>query len=166
MVSSLVYEELDMRKLILGITLSVALGGSFSAFGQETAAVDPTVPVPPLQPTIAACDEVAKNPEIADPVNGRCVTSTGAYIASLSSLPPETSQQALADLVVALGELVQQGSDVCDKFDDEIAAAVRMAATASTDPDQVASLTEIAQTIDDCAVGQTAALVPPAASSP
>lgn len=155
-----------MRKLVLGLTLAAAIGGIFPAFAQDTAAVDPNATTPSIQPTIAVCDEVAKNPEIADPVSGQCVTSTGAFVASLKGLPPEVAEQSLADLVVALGELVQQGGPECDAFDDEIAAAVRMAATASTNPDQIASLNEIAQTIDDCEVGQTAALIPPVPASP
>jgi len=154
-----------MRKIVMGITLAVAMGGSFSAFAQDTAAIDPSAAVPSIQPTVATCDEVAKNPEIADPVSGQCVTSTTAFVASLSGLPPDVAEQSIADLVVALGELVQQGGPECDAFDDEIAAAIRLAATASTNPEQAASLTEIAQTIDDCQVGQTAALVPPVITS-
>jgi len=148
-----------MRKIVLGITLAVAMGGSFSAFAQETAAVDPSASVPSIQPTVGVCETVSKTPEIADPIAGQCVTSTGAYIASLKGLPPAASEQAIADLVVALAPLAQLGGPACDAYDDEIAAAIRMAATGSTNPEQVASLAEIAQTIDDCAVGETAALI-------
>ncbi len=148
-----------MRTLMLGVTLAVAMGGSFSAFAQDVAAVDSNASVPSIEPTVGVCETVSKNPEIADPISGQCVTSTGAYIASLKGLPPATSEQAIADLVVALAPLAQLGGPTCDAYDDEIAAAIRMAASGSTDPEQVASLNEIAQTIDDCAVGETAALI-------
>jgi hypothetical protein len=148
-----------MRKLVLGITLAVAMGGSFSALAQETAAVDPSAPVPSIQPTVSVCETVSKNPELADAISGQCVTSTGAFIAALKGQPPAVAEQAIADLVVALAPLAQLGGPACDAYDDEIAAAIRMAATGSTNPEQVASLTEIAQTVDDCAVDQTAALI-------
>lgn len=149
-------------KVVLATALAAALMVvSFPSMAQTVAAIDPSAATPSIDPAVGACDYVAKNPEIADPISGQCVTATGAYIASLSGLPPAEAEQALADLVVALAPMAQAAGPTCDKFDDEIAAAIRMAATASPNPEQVSSLNEIADTVADCSYDSTAAIAEP-----
>jgi hypothetical protein len=151
------------RHFLTIAVLSLATG----AFAQDVANTGPasTASIPSFDPVVGQCETVATTPEIADPASGICVTATREFVASLSGLPAEAVQQQLADLVVALAVLPEGGAQ-CETFDDEIAEAIRIASTATTDPEQAAQFNEIAQTVvDQCGTGRTAAideaLIPP-----
>ncbi len=149
-----------MKKLVGSAAILLGLMAG-APLAQETALADPSAPIPAIQPVVGQCEIVAADPERADAAAGICVTATQSFIAALQGRTPAESDQAIADLVLALAPLSQQ-DETCDVFDDEIAAAIRLAASASSDPEQATRLTEIAQTIDECEAGSTAAIGGPA----
>lgn len=152
----------DMRRRLLAAAALAAattwMPATFIdiALAQDAASINSAAPTV-IEPVVAKCEIVAANPEQADPTDGICIGATKSFVSSLAGLPAADADQSITDLVVALAALVQQDL-ACDANEDEIAAAIRYAATATSNPDQLAQLNEIAQTIDDCSTGATAAL--------
>ena len=139
------------------ISISLAAIGLFAAptLAQQTAAVSPSVPTSDL--VYSPCKTVSESPEIANVQSGICVTAARSYLDGLAGVAPADADQAIADAVAAIAPLAIEDAE-CNAFDDEIAAAVRVLATRSSDPAQQAQLAEIAQTIEDCTPGATAAI--------
>jgi hypothetical protein len=129
-----------------------------AAYAQDVAAVDPTVTLPSIDAVYKPCEIVSMNPGDGDVTDGICIGATQTYLAALEGLPVDSKDKAISDMVFRIAPLAQ-ADGVCNKFDDEVAAAVRLAAAATTNPELLAQLIEIAQTIkDDCAKKPTAAL--------
>jgi hypothetical protein len=139
------------------VAASLVLVGLFSlpAAAQDTALVSPTAPTSDL--VYSPCKEVSESPEIADVQSRICVTAARSYLDAIVGLPATDTDQAVADAVSAIAPLAIEDAE-CNAFDDEIAAAVRVLATRSSDPNQQTQLAEIAQMIQDCADGTTAAI--------
>ena len=132
-----------------------------SAFAQDMAAVDPAAGLPSIEPVKGQCEIVAAAPEPGDPTDGMCLAATQTFLTGLSGLPAASSDQSITNLVLALAPLAQDDG-ICNSVDDEIAAAIRLAAGSSSTPEQQLQLAEIADTVaDDCATGATAAIPPP-----
>jgi hypothetical protein len=139
------------------LSASLVVVGLFSlpVAAQDTALVSPVPPTADL--VYSPCKTVSETPEIADVQSGICVTAARSYLDAIVGLPATEADQAVADAVAAIAPLAIEDAE-CNTFDDEIAAAIRVLATRSSDPTQQGQLAEIAQTVQDCADGTTAAI--------
>lgn len=142
-----------MSKVLICVAFLAAI--SFPALAQDTAAVDPNVPTPDLGPVVSACQTVAAAPELSSP-NGPCISATRAFLGALPT-PSPAADLEIQGLVVELLELSQL-FPTCDTFDDELAAAIREAAAAMSDPDLRAQFLDAATSIDDCVVTNLGAI--------
>jgi hypothetical protein len=135
----------------------VALGGvSPGALAQQTATLGPTV----ITPVVDQCQIVATNQKAGDTTtDGLCISRTQTFLTALVASQPTNAvlDQTIADLIVQLATLAS-ADDACNAFDTEIAEAIRLASSYSTDGDQKVQLVEIAQTVEDCSYTTTAAL--------
>jgi hypothetical protein len=132
----------------------------FAAAAQDAAPTSNPSTLPTYADLIAKCTEVSKDPSIADPNNGICVTAARAYVGAVQGLDAQAVDTALADLVVTLGQLPRgDANGECTRFADEIAQAVIILSESSSSTEQRGQLVEIASTLqDDCADTGTAAL--------
>jgi len=146
-----------MLKTVVGSIVVVAGIMTGVAFAQDTASLSPVIPA--TSAVYDPCKAVSDNPEIADVQDGICVNAARGYLASLQGTDPGEADQALADAVAAIAALAMADTE-CNVFDDEIAAAIRILSTRSSSTDQMAPMEEIAKTIEDCALGATAAILP------
>ena len=139
-----------MRALFVFVALA---GLSTGAGAQQTA-------LTAIAPVVDQCRIVADNQERGDTsTDGLCVGKTQSFLTTLAASKPSSAvlDQTVADLVVQLATLASEDK-TCNKFDTEIAAAIKLASTYSTDPDQQAQLIEISQTVGSCTNFSTAAL--------
>jgi hypothetical protein len=142
------------RLLMVRAIATVLLIALFAISGRAFAA-----PLP-IGPVYDQCRVVSENPEIADREAGLCVSATRGLVAAIADPKDADSDQSLTDLVVQLAELPVT-PDQCREFDDEIAAAIRIAATALIDSEQAERFDEVADTlVDECGTGGTAAISP------
>jgi hypothetical protein len=132
----------------------------FAAAAQDAASTANPATLPTYADVIARCTEVSRDPSIADPNNGICVTAARAYVSDVQGLDAQAVDTALADLVVTLGQLPRgDANGECTPFADEIAQAVIILSQSSSSTEQRGPIVEIAQTmIDDCTDTGTAAL--------
>lgn len=170
---------------IIGVAVVLALTGSV-AFGQDVvappgtetpegvvadpatvAAVDPNAPLPTDANVVSQCTTMAADLSLADPQAGPCVSAAQTYIAALVAAPAPLSAPAagtLSDRDTALNALVGQiaqltQDNICDKRDEELAAAVDAAAAAADAEETRTTLAEVARTIREvCTDGTTAAI--------
>lgn len=130
------------------------------------AAVDPNAPMPTDATVVSQCTAMAEDLSVADVTKGICVGAANSYITALAALPPNTPPAAGATtdrdaaLNAMVGKIAQLTQDnVCDIRDDELAAAVDVAAAAADAEETRTTLAEIARTIREvCTDGTTAAL--------
>lgn len=129
------------------------------------AAIDPTAPTPTDVAVVDQCTTMAADLSLADASTGPCITAAQSYIAAIAAapggLPASTGttpkDAALNAMVGKVAQLTQD--DICDKRDEELAAAVDAAAVAADAEETRATLTEVARTIrEDCTTGTTAAI--------
>ena len=154
-----VQEQVAMMMKSL-LTAAAILGLiSSAAVAQSTALADPNAPLPLIAPVYDNCVIVSGEPDRADVANGICISSTRTYVGDLKGRDPAVIDQAIADLVLQIAPLAQN-DQACNAFDDEVAEAIRYASGFVSTPEQIQQLVEIAQTISDCAQGQTAEIVP------
>lgn len=112
-------------------------------------------------PVYDKCKMVSEDPPIADREDGICVTATRAFVAGIPQPASPESDNAITELVVKLAELPWVSEDECDKYEDEIPEAIRIASTALIDAEQAGRLVEVADTlVEQCGTGGTAALSP------
>jgi hypothetical protein len=144
-----------MSKVLISVAFFLAIT-SF-ALAQDIAAVDPNAPIPEVAPVVDACEIVAAAPELSSP-NGPCITATRAFLSALA-IPSPAADLEIQGLVVALLELSQL-FPTCDIFDSELAAAIREAAAAMSDPELRAQLLDAATAIEECVVTNLGAIAP------
>lgn len=170
---------------IIGVAVVLALTGSV-ALGQDVvpptgteavegvvadpatvAAVDPNAPLPTDANVVSQCTTMAADINLADPQAGPCIGAAQAYIAALVAAPAPLAAPAagtLSDRDTALNAMVGQiaqltQDNICDKRDEELAAAVAAAAAAADAEETRTTLAEIARTIREvCNDGTTAAI--------
>ncbi len=150
-----------LRILMLAVT---ALSIPAAAMAQDTAALGQTGSVSDIPGVVKNCELVA-GAEADDSLRGICIGATQSYLDSLAGLDAVVVDQNVTDLVVALVPLAQD-DEACNALDDEVAQAIRMASARVSDPEQVARLIEIADTVAACEPGGTAALGEPPAGAP
>ena len=143
-----------MQRLLISALLCSML--TPAAFAQDVAAIDPNIATPGVSQVYTTCEPLS-DPERAAAVPGICLAATQTFLADKSALPPAELNQAITDLVLALAPLVQDPA-ACAISGSEIAQAIRLAASASTDPAQVEQLVGIAATVEACQVERPAAL--------
>ncbi len=152
----------------IGVAVVLALTSGVS-LGQEAAvaAVDPNAPLPTDTNVVSQCTTMSQDLSLADTSNGICISATNTYITALAALPPPLTPPAAgtitdrdAALNAMVGKIAQLTQDnICDKRDDELAAAVDAAAVAADAEETRTTLAEIARTIREvCTDGTTAAL--------
>lgn len=132
----------------------------------EVAAIDPNAPLPTNANVVAQCTTMSTDVDIADPEAGICITAAQSYIAALVAAPvsldapavgTSARDAALNALVAEIAQLTQD--NICDKRDDELAAAVDAAAAGAEAEETRTTLAEIARTIREvCTDGTTAAI--------
>lgn len=167
---------------IIGVAVVLALTGGVS-LGQgpgvdpaaegvvadpaTVAAVDPNAATPTDANVVSQCTTMASDLSLADTSKGICIGAATSYIAALAAVPAPLSAPAAgtttdrdAALNAMVGKIAQlTQDDVCDKRDDELAAAVDAAAAAADADDTRTNLTEVARTIREvCTDGTTAAI--------
>jgi hypothetical protein len=126
------------------LVLAALMGLSTSAYAQ-TASVDSSG----VGGVVRQCEIVSRtNSQL-----GTCVGSTGSFLDGVGAAALEDT---VADLVLQLVPLAID-DPACDEIDDEIARAIRLAATYSSG-DQAARLLEIADAVDNCDDSLTAAV--------
>jgi len=145
-----------MRPFVLSAIFVIGL--SLPAIAQEQAAIDPTAPLPTIDNAVGQCQIVATGSDDDTSISGLCIAATEQLLDGLEGRDPAVVDQTITDLVVAIAPLVQD--ETCNAGDEEIAQAVRLAAAASSTPEQTARLIEIAETIEACEVSQTAQTEP------
>ena len=166
--------------VVLALTCSASLGQGLAdptgiepagegiiADPSTVAAVDPNAPLPTDVNVVSQCTTMAADLSLADPDAGPCIGAAQTYIAALVAAPAPLAAPAagtLSDRDTALNAMVGQiaqltQDNVCDKRDEELAAAVGAAAAAADSEETRTSLAEIARTIREvCTDGTTAAL--------
>jgi len=133
----------------------------------QVAAVDPNAPLPTDATVVSQCTAMAGDLSLADPAAGPCITAAQSYIAALGAAPASLTapadgaasarDAALSTLVSEIAPLTQD--NICDKRDEELAAAVDAAAAGAEAEDTRSTLAEIARTIREvCTDGTTAAI--------
>jgi len=138
---------------MLRVSVSVGLVALLLAGGAHAAT--------PLDyaPVYEQCKIVSDDPPIADRESGLCVTATRSFIAGIPEPKDAASDQAITDLVVKLAELPWVTREDCDKYQEEIPEAIRIASTALIDIEQAKRLQEVADTmVDQCGTGVTASI--------
>ena len=141
------------RILILAVA---AFALPAAALAQNTAALGPSASVSDIPGVVRNCQLVA-GAETDEALRGICIGATQSYLDTLIGLDATTIDQDVTDLVVALVPLAQQ-DEACNALDDEVAQAIRLASARVSDPEQMARLIEIADTVAACEPGSTAAL--------
>lgn len=126
------------------------------AFAQDVAAIDPTIATPGIAAVVSTCEPLA-DPENTAAVPGVCLSATQAFLTGNSTLPEAEFNQSITDLVLGLAPLVADPA-ACAAAGTEVAEAIRLASSYSTDPAQVEQLISIAATVEACEVERTAAL--------
>lgn len=140
-----------MRRLLLAVAV---VGSSLIAFA------GPAVSQDSFGSVISICRQVALEEVAADGdghrLEGQCVGATGLYLSAISrTLPEDEFNSSIADLVVALAELLLTPECV---LESEIVEATLLARSQSTDPFQQEQLLLIANTLNACDFAITAAI--------
>src|SRR5690349_18434281 len=141
-----------MKQVVFGLSLAIA------AVLPSFAAVDPSAPISSLDTVVSNCALVAST-QVRDssPNEGDCINSTTAFLTTLDSqsLSDAAFDQQIADLVLELIPLARD-DEGCDAFDDEVARAIRLAATYAKTDEQRAQLITLSETVAACDYGDTA----------
>jgi hypothetical protein len=156
---------------VIGVAVALALMGGVAqaqtaieaAPVDQVAAIDPDAPLPTNATVFAQCTTMAGDVSIADPTAGICITAAQTYVAAVVAAPVSLDagtsgrDAALIALVAEIAQLTQD--NICDKRDDELAAAVDAAALGAESGETRTQLTDIARTIREvCTDGTTAAI--------
>jgi hypothetical protein len=96
-------------------------------------------------------------------LRGQCILATAAYLDNLSTSSAPPFDQPIADLVVALAELLYVPD--CPP-ESEIPQAIALANARVSDPDQQEQIQLIVLAADSCDLGVTGSLGPPNTFAP
>lgn len=143
-----------MQRLLIAALICAVLTPMASS--QDIAAIDPGMATPGLTAVVATCEPLA-DPENTEALPGVCLSATQAFLTGNSTLPEAAFNQSITDLVLGLAPLVADPA-ACAAAGSEVAEAIRLASSYSTDPAQAEQLVSIAATVEACQVERTAAI--------
>jgi hypothetical protein len=140
----------------ISLAAAMLVGFTAGAFAQTISVITPSVSTLDLDGVVAQCTIVA-NSNGSGGTAGLCIGATSSFLEAMKTSDPGVLDQIVTDLVVRLVPLAQE-DEACDIVDDEVARAIRLAATYATTSDQALRLNDIAEAIAACAGGATAAI--------
>jgi hypothetical protein len=138
--------------LLLGV--AAVLAGSMPVLAQSVSTQEHVIEI--CQRVVEA--ERSRNDQETSSVRGQCILATAAYLDALSRTGVSPLDEPIADLVVALAELLYLPD--CP-LESEIPQAIAMANARVTDPDRQEQILLIVHAGETCDFGITAAMLPP-----